>query len=170
MWKFSKCSLIVGLLFNYNLCNALEIIEVFSFSCSHCYSVEPQLQSLSMRKDIQITSIPLYNPNNIDEVATISAFFAAKSLGKEWQFRQTYFTNVFRLGYPVYSGSTLKYSLTQIGLDNQQFYKLASSPIILNQMRNAANQAIKYNVSGTPTFIVNGQFYEGEDGLQKIFN
>lgn len=152
------------------MAHAVEVTEIFSFTCSHCYNVEAQLQQLARQPTVKVIAVPLYDPRNINEVAAISAFFAAKSLGKEWVFRQNYFNAVFTMGYQAYSPSALQYTLTNSGLNTPSFYKLASSQQIINDVSKSANLAIKYGVTGTPTFIVNGVFYEGEDGLQQIFN
>lgn len=150
--------------------NALDVTEVFSLNCGHCYSVEPQVEQLAQDPRIKIISVPLYDQSNINHVGAISSYFAAKSLGKEWAFRKYYFNAIFAVGYEAYSPAALKYTLTKIGLNTPSFYKLASSREIIEQMNNAVNLAIKYNVSGTPTFIVNGRFYEGENALQEIFS
>lgn len=150
--------------------HALDIIEVFSFTCVHCYNIEPQVEASARQAGIKYIPVPLYNQSNINEVAAINAYFAADSLGKGWSFRQSYFNAVFVQNYPAYAPQTLAYVLNMIGLSNPSFYQLASSSQIIAKVSNAVNLAIKYNVTGTPTFIVNGQFYEGEDALQQIFN
>lgn len=150
--------------------NALEITEIFSFNCGHCYNIEPQVAQVAATPGIKIIPIPLYDQNDINNVAVISSFFAAKSLGKEWEFRRNYFNSVFAVGYAAYSPAALKYTLSKSGLDNSRFYKIASSQNVINQMNNAVTLAVKYNASGTPTFIVNGRFYEGENALQEIFS
>lgn len=150
--------------------HATEVTEIFSFTCSHCYNVEGQLQQIAQQPNIKVISVPLYDPRNINEVAAISAFFAARSLGKEWVFRKNYFNAVFVMGYQAYSAPALQYTLINSGLNLSSFYKLASSQQIVGEVSRSANLAIKYGVTGTPTFIVNDVFYEGEDGLQQIFN
>lgn len=150
--------------------SALDITEIFSFTCIHCYNVEPQVEQLSAQPNIRFIPVPLYDQTNINEVATINAYFAANSLGKGMNFRRSYFTAVFNAGYPAYTPETLKYVLQSIGLNNPDFYKLASSKTIINNVNYAVNSAIKYGATGTPTFVANGRFYEGEDALQQIFN
>lgn len=168
IWRFKLFTAISCT--SIHMAHSLDIIEVFSFTCIHCYNVEAQVEQVAKQPKIRISPVPLYDQTNINEVATINAFFAARSLGKEWQFRKAYFTNVFTLGYPAYTPETLKYVLQSINLDNKVFYKLASSQEIIREVNKAVNLAIKYNVSGTPTFIANGHFYEGEYALQEILN
>lgn len=150
--------------------SALDITEIFSFTCIHCYNVEPLVEQLARQPNIKFIPVPLYDQTNINEVATINAYFAAKSLGKEMSFRNVYFSAVFNGGYSAYTPETLKYVLQSIGLNNGDFYRLASSKQIINNVNYAVNLAIKYGATGTPTFIANGHFYEGEDALQQITN
>lgn len=168
-FRLTRLASVATLIFLAQSSYALDITEIFSFSCSHCYNVENQVEQIAKQRDIRVIPVPLYNPNNINETAVTSSLFAAKKMGKEWAFRRAYFNAVFVNGYPVYANQTLKYALSQAGLDNKQFYQMASSKQVINDMVQSANLAIKYNVSGTPTFIVNERLYEGEDGLKKIF-
>lgn len=166
-----KFRLIIGLSCSsiYSV-SGLDITEIFSFTCIHCYNVEPQVEQLAQQPNIKFIPVLLYDQTNINEVATINAYFAAKSLGKEMAFRNIYFSAIFNGGYTAYTPATLKYVLDSIGLNNSDFYKLASSKTIINNVNYAANLAIKYGATGTPTFIANGHFYEGEDALQQIIN
>lgn len=148
---------------------ALELAEIFSFSCIHCYNVEPQLQSFAQNKQVKFVPIPLYDQTDINEVAVINAYFAAVSLGKQWQFRKHYYDAVFIYGLPVYSKEALAYTLTKCELNNKAFYALASSAKVRIQVQRAVDLAIKYSVTSTPTFIVNGvNYFEGENAIQEI--
>lgn len=148
---------------------ALELAEVFSFSCIHCYNVEPQVQNFTQNKQVKFVPIPLYDQTDINEVAVINAYFAAVSLGKQWQFRKFYYDAVFVYGLPAYSKEALAYTLTKCEINNKVFYALASSVKVRTQVQYAVNLAIKYNVTSTPTFIVNGvNYFEGENAIQEI--
>lgn len=150
--------------------SALDVAEVFSFTCIHCFNVEPQVEALAKQQKVNYIPVPLYDQDNINEVAVINAYFAAKDLGREWAFRQSYFGAVFSRGLPAYQPETLKYTLQLSGLNNAQFYKLASSAKVTKEVQSAVNLAIKYAATGTPTFIVNGaRSYEGEDAIQQIY-
>lgn len=148
---------------------ALELTEVFSFSCIHCYNAEPQVQNFAQNTQVKFVPIPLYDQTDINEVAVINAYFAAISLGKQWQFRKYYYDAVFVYSLPVYSKDALIYTLTKCGLNNKAFYGLASSDKVRTQVQSAVDLAIKYNVTSTPTFIVNGvNYFEGENAIQEI--
>jgi thiol:disulfide interchange protein DsbA len=148
---------------------ALELAEVFSFSCIHCYNVEPQVQSFAQNKQVKFVPIPLYDQTDINEVAVINAYFAAADIGKQWKFRQHYYDAVFVYGMQAYSKEALAYTLSKCELNNKAFYTLASSSKIRVRVQHAVDLAIKYNVSSTPTFIVDGtNYFEGENAIQEI--
>mgnify|MGYP002137722119 FL=1 len=70
---------------------------------------------------------------------------------------------------PVYSKEALAYTLTKCEFNNKAFYALASSAKVRVQVQYAVDLAIKYNVTSTPTFIVNGvNYFEGENAIQEI--
>ncbi len=162
--KFLIISLLTFKLF------AIEITEVFSFTCSHCYNIEAQVEQASTSKGVVFVPVPLYDPRNLNEVAAISAYFAAVSLGKGNVFKRAYFDAIFVRGLEAYSKEALVYTLNQSGLNNKSFLTLAGSKQTTTMVNYAVNLAIKYNVTSTPTFVVNGtKFYEGENGIQEIF-
>lgn len=149
----------------------IELTEIFSFTCSHCYNAEEQLEQAASSNKVVFVPVPLYDPRNLNEVAAINAYFAAISLGKGMVFRRSYFNAIFVEGDALYSKAALIYTLNQCGLNNKTFFDLAGSRKISLNVTNAVNLAIKYNISSTPTFIVNGSsIYEGENGIQQIFN
>lgn len=148
---------------------SLEIAEVFSFNCIHCYNIEPQVQVLRQSQKISYVPLPIYDPRDINQLAVINAYFAAQALGKEPQFRMAYFNAVFNQGMPAYAPETLMSVLTACNLNNKAFYSLAGSERITRKVQAAASLAVRYQITGTPTFIVNNnQVFEGENAIQEI--
>lgn len=149
---------------------AIELTEIFSFTCSHCYNVEAQVEQATMARGVTFIPVPLYDPQKLNEIAAINAYFAAVSLGKGNLYKRAYFDAIFTRGLEAYSKEALIYTLNQCGLNNKPFFELAGSKKITTMVNYAVSLAIKYNVTSTPTFVVNGTtFYEGENGIQEIF-
>jgi 2-hydroxychromene-2-carboxylate isomerase len=70
---------------------------------------------------------------------------------------------------PAYTPATLVSVLTVCNLNNKAFYSLASSERITRKVQAAASLAVRYQITGTPTFIVNNnQVFEGENAIQEI--
>ena len=162
--KFGLLIALATIKFNY----ATTIYEAFSFSCSHCYSIEGTIEQLHKQQNIE--AMPIYDVNDINQVAVINTLFATKHINKEWLFRNLYFKAVFQLNYPVYDARTLNYVLSTLNLNNQNFYNLAASESVINDMQKNAQFAARSNITGTPTFLVNGIKYEGEQGLSQAIN
>lgn len=148
---------------------AIDVAEAFSFNCIHCYNIEPQVQSLRQSAKVNYIPLPIYDPKDINQLAVINAYFAAQALGKEPQFRLAYFNAVFNQGMSAYAPETLVSVLTACNLNNKAFYSLASSERITRKVQFAASLAVRYQINGTPTFIVNNnQVFEGENAIQEI--
>lgn len=148
---------------------SLEVAEVFSFNCIHCYNIEPQVQALRKSQKVSYIPLPIYDPRDINQLAVINAYFTAQALGKEQQFRSAYFNSVFNVGMQAYAPDTLISVLNACGLNNKAFFALATSKKITDKVRDSAAMVVRYQISGTPTFIVNNnQLFEGENAIQEI--
>lgn len=144
------------------------IVEVFSFSCSHCYHSENMVKQII--SDNSIKYVPVLIVQNNDQLNLSKIYIACMLAGVGWKFRDTYFNAVFNEGYPENSLDTLKYVLNKIGVDIDKIVIQARSKIVLDKLKFDMQLINKYHISSTPTFIINGKLVvEGENSLQQFF-
>lgn len=140
----------------------VHVVEFSNFNCSHCrdFAVNSEADFIKNYVDtgkVYLT-FQLY-PFSSDptQKATIGAHCAAES-NKLWQYKEQVFKAA---GFPgAYEESNLVGYAKEIGLDSAEFKACLQSEKYAGQPDADRAVAASQNVTGTPTFMVNGQpFY-----------
>ena len=135
--------------------DTVEIDEVFSFTCPHCYEFHKQVGMLKavFGSKLKINSRPIgwggHNPGKL--------YFAGKSLGKGERVKTRIFQFVFdqRFGKNIHSIGLLKNIAMLEGFGNK-FDALMNAPKIIQTMQESAKFAESYQIDSTPTIVVEG--------------
>lgn len=147
--------------------NVTSIIEFFSFGCPHCYKVEPVLQRIIANKNIKY--VPVVMIEDSSQVAVSAIYTACQIKGIGAIFRSTYFNAVFLEGYPAYSPITVNHVLAVIGANSKEIVAMAQSDIVKNKLVFDKYLMNRFQVSSTPTFVINGtNVLEGDNALSSI--
>lgn len=151
----------------YNISNAeqvINIVEFFSFGCSHCYQSENTVKQAI--NNTQAKYVPVVVIQSPEQIAVSSIYTACMLKGIGWQFRDAYFKAVFVDGYPDYSPTTAKHVLETIGANVTEILSIAQSKVVQDKMSFDIQLIQKYKVSSTPTFVINGTtVLEGDSAL-----
>ncbi len=146
--------------------NVQKVIEFFSFTCSHCVAVEPKLQNLLIKTNAKYA--PVVVPSNERDVPVAMVYYACirKNLG--WQFRNAYF-QALQDGYPANDPRTVLQVLTQITNKPMDILSYSQSQDIIDKLNEDKLLIKKFNVSSTPTFVINGNIkLEGDNALDGL--
>ncbi|MDL2322658.1 DsbA family protein [Bacteroidales bacterium OttesenSCG-928-A17] len=137
----------------------IELVEYGDYQCSYCgqaYYIVKNLQR-KLGKDLKFVfrNYPLeeLHPNAMH--AAIAAETAAE-MGKFWEMHDILFENQRRL-----DDSSLIHYAQKIGLDVNLFEKEFGSSAIVEKVKYDIDSGNKNGVSGTPSFFVNGKFFDG---------
>ena len=142
-----------------------EILEFFSFWCSHCYNFEPLVAQIKQKigKDVNFNKVQVnfmgFAGPNVQDDAT-RAMMVARALDKEEQLVAAIFRYIHEQRSMVASLRDLKNLFIVNGVEPEEFDKAAKS-FAVNSMFNQNNKSIdKYrkHLSGVPNFIVNGKY------------
>ncbi len=152
-------------------CNAEEIktlVEFYSFTCSHCASVNKKLESYIASHNIKYLDVNIDTSDTAMQTSLI--YYIAIDAGVGVKFKSAYF-NAIASGMPAYSPETLRYVVNQI--QTPQLVKLMQDRIEqqkVTQKLNYANSLIaKYKIQATPTFLINqSTLLEGEEVINQL--
>jgi protein-disulfide isomerase len=112
-------------------------------------------------KDVRVVwkHLPLsFHPNAMP--AAIAAE-AAREQGKFWEMHDKLFANPQALSDAVY----LQYA-KELGLDMARFERALAAPSTRKRVEEDVRAASVAGVTGTPTFVVNGEIVKGATGLR----
>lgn len=136
----------------------IEVVEVFSYGCIHCYQLEPILNAwvLAQGDDVDFHRVPMATRN----LRTLAqAFYTAKELDVLPKVHMPMFENIHDYGIDMSRPQLIRRMFeTQAGVDEEEFTRTFDSFAIATRVRQADAQTRLYRVQGTPTIIVDGRY------------
>ncbi len=139
----------------------VEVVEVFSYGCIHCYhfSADADTLSKSLPKNVDFHYVPASFSPAWEPYAR--AFYAAQELGILKRTHLALFKAKFYDHYPLNSLSDMADFYAKHGTTAKAFLKAAHSHETDRKLARS-NALIKdWGVQGTPTIVVDGKYRSG---------
>jgi len=133
----------------------VEMIELFNFSCGHCYRfLESSKRLHSKFKDkLHHKKFPIYWGNQTPYPAM--AFYIADELGVEEEFTQELFDTTFKLGVDIFQVKVIKFLARDYKIGKEMAEGMQSAAIKA-KTDHSLELAKQFNANETPTIIING--------------
>jgi protein-disulfide isomerase len=138
----------------------VTVIEFSDFQCPYCARAVPTVKELEGNKNVRVVwkHLPLsFHPNAMPAALAAEA---AREQGKFWEMHDKLFANQTALSDATY----LEYA-RDLGLDVKRFQEAMQSPRLRARVQEDLAAAGAAGVTGTPTFVVNGEVVVGSGGL-----
>ena len=136
----------------------IEVVEVFSYGCIHCYQLEPVLNAwvLAQGDDVDFHRVPMATRN----LRTLAqAFYTAKQLDILPKVHMPMFEGIHDYGIDMSQPRQIeRLFVREAGVDEEEFARTFDSFSIATRVRQADAQTRLYRVQGTPTIIVDGRY------------
>ena len=160
----------------------VEVVEMFWYGCSHCYSLEPFLQKWNKEKAayVQFTRVPV--TWSAGHKAHAQLYYTLSALGKGEELHDAVFEEIQRKNNMMFANDAEQTENLQAafakrhGINEQEFRSAYRSMGVMTRMRRAEELARRYKVSGVPYMIVNGKYTAdvgsagGQDQLIALIN
>ena len=137
----------------------IEVVEVFSYGCIHCYHLEPALNAwLGVQgDDVDFHRVPMAANRDLRTLA--QAFFTAQVMDVMPKVHMPLFENIHDYGIDMTRPQLIRRMFVrQAGVDEEEFMRIFDSFGINTRVRQADAQTRLYRVQGTPTLIVDGRY------------
>lgn len=134
----------------------IVIVEYFDYRCPYCHAAYEWIYQLTRtRSDVRVVlkEFPVLGP---DSMEAAQAALAAMPQGRYWQFHRALITHRGEL-----SSARIDQLARGAGIDVARMRRAMSSPEIIAQLEDIRAQAIEYNFTGTPGFVINGETIPG---------
>ena len=142
-----------------------EVYEFMSYWCGHCFQFEPIVEDIkkALPAGTKLTKIHVnFMPSSSEEAQNDAtrALMIARALKEEDKLNSAIFKYIHVQRAPVTNLADLKNLYVVNDVDAAEFDKLASSFGVNNMVKrnNKLIEQYRKDVSGTPTFIVNGKY------------
>ncbi|WP_130536299.1 thiol:disulfide interchange protein DsbA/DsbL [Thiomicrorhabdus indica] len=135
------------------------VIEVFGYTCPHCYHLEPSIHEWLKTKpeNVQFERMPVvFNHPNWIYMARV--FFTAKRLGVLEKSHSDFFHAIHRDKTDVFTPEALAKFFTRFGVEEKDFLDMFKSFVVDGDIKKAAKLTRQYEVEGVPAIIINGKY------------
>ena len=137
----------------------IEVVEVFSYACVHCYRLDPILEDWigKLPEDVAFLRVPAIFNQTWALLAWL--FYAAEALGVQEQVHAPIFDATHRRGQDLRNlESAEKLFEQEAGVSPEDFRKALNSFDVHNRLRQADAKGRAYRLTGVPSLIVNGKY------------
>lgn len=138
--------------------NKIEVLEIFMYTCPHCYDLEPYLVKwkATAPADVAYSGFPAaWNPA---AEAFARAFFAAETLGILEKSHEAMFDALHKQHTPMQNMEGIAEWYSQFGVTKEQFLSAANSFAVNSKIGRSNTMLPRWGVQGTPSIIINGKY------------
>ena len=149
----------------------IEVVEVFSYACIHCYRLEPLLTSWrqTVADDVDFRRLPLVTERL---VPFAQAFFTAEAMGVLERIHMPMFAAIHDNGLDVRRRDNLQRLFVRYAdVQEDEFLRFYDSMGVFTRVRQADAQGRMYRIMATPSIVVNGRYLteSGRAGMEGMF-
>ncbi|HWS28229.1 MAG TPA: thiol:disulfide interchange protein DsbA/DsbL [Xanthomonadales bacterium] len=136
----------------------IEVLEVFMYTCPHCYDLEPYLTKwkATAPADVAYSAFPAAWNEPVEAFAR--AFYAAETLGILEKSHEKFFAAIHKERLPLRSLDDIAQWYTQFGVTKEAFLSASNSFAVNTKINRSKAMVPRWGVEGTPAVIVNGKY------------
>ena len=136
----------------------IEVVEIFWYGCSHCFSFEPHIKTWleSKPEDVVFRQVP--GVLNSRWAVHARGFFAAEKMGVLEQFHTPLFNALHVKRRNIFTRDSLIDFAADLGIDKKEFARHYDSNETEVKMKQAFLMARDAKITGVPALIVNGRY------------
>lgn len=138
--------------------NKIELIEFFSYVCSHCAAIEPAVEALKKELPDSVAFIGVPIANNAAMQPMQRMYYTLVALNR-LDLHPKFFHAIQVEKKPLFTDDEIiNWVAQQQGVNKQAFTDIYHSFGVSTKIRVASELTERYNVMGTPSFAVGGKY------------
>ncbi len=136
----------------------IEVVEVFSYLCGHCFHFEPLVSAWAKTQKPDVAFVQVHASWSVGMAAYQRGFYTASLLKVKEKSHQAIFDRIHRDGKELGSAPEWAEFLSAYGVTKEAVFSSYNS-FIVNGLITKADERIKgYKISSTPELIVDGKY------------
>lgn len=136
----------------------VEVIEFFSYTCIHCYRLEPAVESWAAKLPAHVSFRREQIVWSKEMEPLVRLFATQRQMGLLDKLHKPVFDAMMRDKQNLADEKLLTPFLKAQGVDANAFLQTSKSFGMASQVSRAAKMTRDYQVEGTPTFVVAGRY------------
>ena len=145
--------------------DGIEVLEVFSYGCPHCVSMQPHLKAWLASKPAQVKLNHMPATFRPDFELYARGYYAAESIGLLAQTHERMFALAEASHGKVRNIDDLAGLYAELGVDGEKLKAVGKSFAVDMRIREVNQRLPKLKVSFTPSFIVAGKYRVKNEAL-----
>jgi cyclophilin family peptidyl-prolyl cis-trans isomerase len=136
----------------------VEVVEMFSYGCSHCYEFEPLIKQWGKQQagDVDFWFFPAVWSKAMKLYA--KAFYVANELDVAGKIHFPLFTAVVIDQKSIRNENDLADFFASYGVGKKAFTEAFNSTVVADQVKQAEERVRSYKPAGVPEVVVNGKY------------
>lgn len=152
-YKATPTQLIMG-----NDDSKIEVIEFFSYSCPHCFKLDPQIQKWkeTLPENVAFIHVPAIFRESWVKLAQL--FYAAEVTGDIERLHPLIFKAIHVKKRKIQTDKQILDFVEEHGVDRNTFAEAMESRVVVAKVKKALILSQKSGITGVPSMIVGGQY------------
>jgi thiol:disulfide interchange protein DsbA len=138
--------------------NKIEVAEVFSYACPHCFHFEPLLQAWAKKQAADVILVQTHAAFNSSWVSYQRGFYTLMALGVKDKVQDAIFSAIHVGHKELKDAQAWADFLSLYGVEKQKTLSTYNSFGVNSQMKQADNRVRDLKVNSTPQLIINGRY------------
>lgn len=136
----------------------IEVIELFSYSCPHCFNLDPQVQEWekTLPANVAFSRVPAIFRDSWLQLARV--FYAAEATGDLEKLHSAIFTAIHVEKRRLETEEQLLDFVAEQGIDRDAFAKTMDSFSVKAKVKKALVLSQTSGITGVPSMMVNGKY------------
>jgi thiol:disulfide interchange protein DsbA len=142
----------------------VEVVEFFAYHCPACYALEPSLLDWVKKNNDKVNFRRIHLPFQGPADPEAHLFLTLEAMGKEAEMHPKILNAVHVQRIRLMKDDQIIDWVAKNGVDKAKFMETWNSFGVMTKLRRSMQVMTNYQVSGTPTLIVDGK-YQTAPGL-----
>ncbi|MDO7597532.1 MAG: thiol:disulfide interchange protein DsbA/DsbL [Pseudomonadota bacterium] len=136
----------------------VEVIELFSYSCPHCFNLDPQVHEWEKTLPVNVTfdRVPAIFRDSWLQLARV--FYTAEATGDLEKLHSVIFNAIHVEKRRLETEEQLLDFVAEQGIDRDMFAKTMNSFSVKGKVKKALLLSKTSGITGVPSMIVNGKY------------
>ena len=136
----------------------VEVVEFFYYGCPHCYNLQAPLESWLKRKpaDVEFRRQPTVFDDT--QLPLTRVYYALEAMKLTDKLHQEVFAAIHSQNQRLNNTKALFDWIAAKGVDRQKFSDTYNSFGVATRANSAKEVTRKFDISGTPTIVVDGRY------------
>jgi len=136
----------------------IEVAEVFSYHCPHCFQFEPMLQAWEKRQAPDVKLVQTHAMWNPQMEPMARAFYTINALKIKEKAHNSIFNAIHIEHKQFNSPEEWAEFISTFGVDKEKVLSTFNSFGVSSQIKQAEARARGYKITGTPEMVVEGKY------------